>query len=201
MEVGRRAGRTARRNKMTAETKKANANSQFGLTLRQKISWAVVLLIFSTLVLPLGQLFNGPGGTVLFVIFALILGVVTWYVSAGWTFKLELTAGEIKIRDGHRESVVPLDKLGMVVKNGGWIPFLPSIWLVMRGVETGREIPTKGVDPRVREMLEQFQKRNPGKKVTYVPVPGGYLRSVAEFVGELKRRIPPLAIDDRLGGK
>ncbi|MFZ5827216.1 MAG: hypothetical protein ACOY94_23205 [Bacillota bacterium] len=185
---------------MTAETKKAKGNPQFGLTLVQKIMWALVLLVFSTLVLPLGQVFNGPGGTAIFIFFALILGVITWYISAGWTFKLEMTPGEIKIRDGARESVVPLDKLGMVVKNGR-IPFLPSVWLVLRGVDVGREIPAKGVDPQARELLEQFQKRNPGKKITYVAVPGGYLRSIPEFIGELKRRIPPLAVDDRLGGK
>lgn len=185
---------------MSAETKKANANSQFGLTLTQKILYAVALLAVSTLVVPLSPVFNGPAGTVVFILFGLVLGVITWYISAGWTFKLEMTAGEIKVRDGHRETVVPLDKLGLVVKNSR-LPILPSIWLVLRGVDVGQEIPKKGVDPRTRELIEAFQKRNPGKKITYVPVPGGYLRSLPEFVGELKRRIPPLAVDDRLGGK
>ncbi|MFZ5818079.1 MAG: hypothetical protein ACOY93_22740 [Bacillota bacterium] len=187
---------------MTAETKKANANAQFGLTVAQKITSGVILLALSTLVVPLNPLFNQPGwGMAFFVLYGLVLGVVTWYISAGWSFKLEITAGEIKVRDGHREVLVPMDKLGMVVKNGR-LPVLPSLWLVLRGVENvGREIPKKGVDPRTRELIEAFQKRNPGKKITYVPVPGGYVRSIPEFIAELKRRIPPLTIDERLGGK
>jgi len=185
---------------MTAETKKATESNQFGLTLTHKIISGVILLGISTLVVPLGPFFQGTTGTVFFILFGLILGVATWFISAGWTFKLEVTGSEIKVRDGARETVIPMDKLGMVVKNGR-IPFLPSIWLVLRGVEVGQAIPEKGVDPVTREMIESFRKRNPGKKVTYVPVPGGYIRSISGFVAELKRRIPPLAIDERLGGK
>jgi hypothetical protein len=185
---------------MTAESKNASANVQFGLTLAQKVVYGIVLLGVSLLVVPLTPVFNRPGGMVLFVLFGLLIGVCSWFISAGWTFKVELTPSEIRVRDSGRLTVIPLDKVGMVVR-GGRIPFLPSVWLVLRGVDVGRSLPTGGVDPHTQELLAGFQKRNPGKRITYVPLPGGYLRSVGGFVAELKRRIPPLTIDDRLGGK
>lgn len=185
---------------MTAETKKNQASTEFHLTLGHKILYAALLLLVSTLVIPLSPRFAGAGGTFLFILFGMVLGVITWFTSAGWTFKLELTNQVIKIRDGQRETVVPLDRLALVARNGK-IPFLPSVWLVLRGAEVGQEIPTKGIDPQTRELIEALQKRNPGKKITFVPVPGAYLRSITGLATELKRRIPPLTVDDRLGGK
>lgn len=185
---------------MTAESKKSQAGTEFHLTLARKFIYGALLLLISTLVVPLSPRFQGPGGTFLFILFGMALGVFTWFTSAGWTYKLELTSHEIKIRDGQRETIVPLDRLGLVARNGK-VPFLPSVWLVLRGAEVGQEIPTKGIDPQTRELVEALQKRNPGKKITYVPVPGAYLRSITGLASELKRRIPPLTVDDRLGGK
>ncbi len=185
---------------MSAELKKTQESQEFGLTLSRKIVYAVVLLGISMLVIPLSPLFVGTVGTILFVLFGIALGVTTWFVSAGWTYKLEVAGSEIKIRDGHRHITVPMERLGLVAKNGR-IPVVPTIWLVLRGAEVGQEIPAKGVDPVTREMIETLRKRSPGKKITYVPVPGGYLRSISGFVAELKRRIPPLTVDERLGGK
>lgn len=185
---------------MTAESKKTNANSQFGLTLTQKVLYGVAVAALIFIVNPLIVTFAGSAYTVFMIAFAAVLAFITWFVSAGWSFMLELTNTDIKIRENHREIVVPLDRLGMVIKTGK-VPFLPTLWLVLRGTDLGREIPSKGLDAHAAEMIEAFRKRNPGKKITYVPVPGGYLRSVGEFVGELKRRIPPLTVDDRLGGK
>lgn len=186
---------------MTAESKKATAGNQYSLTMTQKVAYGAAVAVLIFVVNPMIIALGGPGSTVALILFAAFLAFITWFVSAGWTFKLEMTATEIKIRDNqHRETILPLDKLGMVVKNGK-MPVIPTIWLVLRGADVGREIPAKGVDPKVAEMIEAFRKRNPGKKITYVAVPGGYLRSIAQFVGDLKRRIPPLTVDDRLGGK
>lgn len=185
---------------MTAETKKANGNPQFHLTLAQKIAYGAVVMALIFLFTPVINALHGAAASIALIGYGLVLAVLTWFVSAGWTYKVELTNHEIKIRDNHREIIVPTEKLGMVVRNG-WMPVMPTLWLVLRGTDVGQEIPAKGVDPRTRELIEAFRKRNPGKKITYVPVPGGYLRSVAGFVGELKRRIPPLTVDERLGGK
>jgi hypothetical protein len=200
MEVARQVQGWSLSQTMTTASKKEQASNQYGLTLTQKILYGVAVVALILVANPLIVMLAGPASTVALIVFAAILAVVTWFVSAGWTFKLELTGSEIKIRDNHRETVVPLDKLGMVVRNGK-MPLIPTIWLVLRGTDVGHEIPARGVDPRAAELIEAFRKRNPGKKITYVPVPGGYLRSMTEFVGELKRRIPPLTVDDRLGGK
>ncbi|BAD40502.1 hypothetical protein [Symbiobacterium thermophilum] len=184
---------------MTTETKKTES-IQFGLTLIQKILYGVLLFGAAFAVTLLSPLFAGPGGTVFFVFYGILVGVLSWFVSSGWVFSLELTPREIRVRDAGRIVAIPLEKVGMVVR-GGRSPFLPAVWLVLRGVDIGRELPAKGVNPVTQEMLTHFQRRNPGKKITFVPIPIIYLRSAGEFVGELKRRIPPLTVDERLGRK
>jgi len=185
---------------MATETKKTTAGTQFGLTLVQKILYGVLLLAVAALVVPLGPLFTGAAGTVMFVLFGILVGVLAWYVSSGWMFSVEVSASEIQVRDAGRVIVVPMDKVGMLVC-GGRNPIFPMLWVVLRGVDVGRAVPDKGVPPQVQELLAQFQRRNPGKKLTIVPIPMFYLRSVREFVAEMKRRIPPLTVDERLGGK
>lgn len=185
---------------MTAETKKNSAGTQFGLTLVQKILYGALLLAAAVLVVPLSPLFTGSVGTVLFVIYGILIGVLSWYVSSGWAFSVEVSAAEIRVRDAGRVVKIPMDKVGMLVR-GGRNPLFPVIWVVLRGVEVGRSLPEQGVSPQTQELLAQFQRRNPGKKITFVPVPMIYLRSVGEFVAELKRRIPPLTVDERLGRK
>jgi len=200
MEVARRAPHGPPQ-AMTAETRNPNAPVEFGLTMVQKITYGVLLLALSTLVVPLSPVFEGAAGTVLFVLFGIFIGVCTWFISAGWMFKIEVGRTKIEVRDGARTTVVPLEKIGMIVR-GGRTPFLPQIWIVVRGVEdVGRELPARGVDAHTQELLENLRRRNPGKEIRYVPVPGMYLRSIGGFLAELKRRIPPLTIDDRLGGK
>lgn len=186
---------------MTAETTKAQKNPQFGWTLPTKIISGVVLVGLSTLVVPLTPFFSGPAGTAWFVLFGLLIGGASWVASAGWMFKLEVTPTAVQMTYVGQTTTVPLDKIGMLVRNNGRIPFLPSLWLVLRGVDIGREIPETRIDPHTKELIDNFRRRNPGKKITYVSFPAGHLRSVSGFVAEMKRRIPPLGIDDRLGGK
>ncbi|HYG60906.1 MAG TPA: hypothetical protein VD902_22745, partial [Symbiobacteriaceae bacterium] len=135
----------------------------------------------------------------LFFALALALGVVTFFLSSGWGYNLEVTPTEIKINDKRVKFTVPLEKVGMVVRNGGF-PF-PTLWLVLKSASMGNEFPAKGVDPKTRELIDGYQRRNPGRQLTFVPVPGGHIRSVAEFTNDLKRRIPALTVDDRLPTK
>lgn len=179
-----------------------NAKEQsipYGLTWTQKITYLAAPLVLSILILLYGQLFTGVAGTILFIVLGVLLGLVTFFISAGWTYKLEIGNGGIRVNDRRDPIVIPLDRIGMVVRNGGF-PF-PTLWLVLRNWEKGQEIPGKGVDPHARALIEAYQKRNPGKKITYFPVPGGYLKSVEGFARELKQRIPPLTVDERLGVK
>lgn len=170
----------------------------FGLTWPQRILYLLVPLFFSVLVIFSGPLTQGMGwvGTVLFILLGIALGLVTFFVSAGWTYKISLTDSEIRINDKRQPMGVPLDRVGLLVRNGG-MPF-PTLWVVLRNASVGQEIPAKGVDARTREQIEAYQKRNPGKKLTYVAIPGGYLKSIKGFAEELKNRIPPLTVDDRL---
>jgi len=185
---------------MTAETKNAKAATQFGLTLVQKILYGLILVAATIVVVPLSPVFSGPVGTVIFVLYGIFIGVLAWYVSTAWGFSLEVRKSEMVVRNTRGTTVIPLDKVGMLVR-GGRNPLFPAIWVVLRGVDVGRALPEKGVNPRTQELLTQFQKRNPGKKLTFVPIPAICLRSVGGFVGELKERIPPLTVDERLGGK
>lgn len=182
-----------------SETKKTET-VHFGLTWLQKGIYLAVLLALTLLVAPLSPMFTGALGIVFLLVFGILLGGAAWFSSAAWTYKVDLTNHAVQIRDASREMIAPYDKIGLVLQNGGWP--LPAIWLVLRsaGGEHGMEIP-KRADAHTREALEAFVRRNPGKKVTVIPIPGAYLRSRREFVAELQRRIPPLAIDERLGGK
>lgn len=165
----------------------------------QKLSYGGVTVFILLALTLFGGYLTGTVGQVVFMIFAVILGIITWFVSAGWSYKLEITQNEIMIRDTGRKVVVPLDKVGLLARNGGF-PF-PTLWLVLKNSEAGFEMPKKGVDPQTRAMVEAYLRRNPGKKLTIVSLPGGYLRSIPAFTAELKRRIPPLAVDERLTGK
>lgn len=172
---------------------------QFGLTTTQKIIYMTVPVALSLVIVLLGPLMTGPLGTALFLVMGLLLGLVTFFISAGWGYSLEIAGNEIKIVDKRVNINVPLDKVGMLVKNGGF-PF-PTMWLVLKNAGMGNEFPKKGVDPKARELIEGYQRRNPGRTLTYVPVPGGHLRSIGAFSAELKSRIPAITIDERLPGK
>ncbi len=171
---------------------------QYGLTLGQKLLYVLVVFVLSVIIALGGPMLSGVMGWVAFILLGVLLGIVTFYVSAGWTYKIAFEQGQIRIWDRAREIIVPNDRIGMLVRNGGF-PF-PTLWLVLRGAKVGQPIPEKGVDPRTRELIERYQERHPGKSLTIVPVPGGYLRSVSGFASELRRRIPPVTIDERLGG-
>jgi hypothetical protein len=182
-----------------SNTEKLGGTVQFGLTMTQKILYLLVPLVLSVVIIFAGPLLTGLVGTILFILLGIILGLVTFFISAGWGYRLEVGAQELHINDKRVDIHVPLDKIGMLVRNGGF-PF-PTLWLVLRGGGVGNEIPEKGVDPKTREMIETYQRRNPGKKLTFVPVAGGHIRSIPAFAAELKGRIPPLTVDERLGGK
>jgi hypothetical protein len=173
---------------------------QFGLSLTQKILYLLAPIALSVIIIFAGPLFTGVAGTIAFILMGIVLGLVTFFISAGWGYSLEIGSQEIKINDRRVDVRVPMDKIGMLLRNGGF-PF-PTLWLVLRGGgSAGKEIPSKGVDPKTRELIEAYQRRNPGKSLTYVPVAGGYIRSIPGLAAELKRRIPPLTVDERLGTK
>lgn len=198
MEVTRHAPRVLHPMSDTT-TAKGSTGAPFGLTLTQKLLYLAVPVVLSVLVIFSGPLLTGVLGTILFLVLGVVLGLVTFFISAGWNYKLEVTDREIKIVDKQVKIDVPLEKVGMLVRNGGF-PF-PTLWLIIKGGGIGNEIPAKGVDPQVRQLIEAYKRRNPGRDVTYVPVPGGHLRSIGAFAAELKRRIPPLTVDDRITGK
>lgn len=168
----------------------------FGQTLLQKTLYMLIPIALSLLIVFASPLLRGAWGSVAVIAMGLPLGLITFFVSSGWGYKLEVTSTEVKINDKRVTIHVPMDKIGMVVKNGG-IPF-PTLWIIVKNAAVGNEIPSKGVDAKTRELIEAYQKRNPGKSLTYVPVPGGHIRSVSAFVAELKGRIPPLTADERL---
>jgi hypothetical protein len=168
----------------------------FGLSLPQKISYTLLLVLLSLLAILVGPRLQTGLFWILFLAIGVALGLVSFFVSAGWTYRINMQKNTLHVFDKRREITVPLEKIGMVVRNGGF-PF-PTLWLVLRNAEVGTEIPVKGVDPLTRSLIENYQRRNPGKKVTMLQIPGGYLRSVSGFAREIKRRIPPVAVDERL---
>jgi hypothetical protein len=170
----------------------------FGLTLTQKLLYLAFLMLFSFAIMMAGPYLPGTISLIIFLALGVVLGLVTFYVSAGWGFRLEVGPHEIRISDRRKPLVIPLDKVGMLIKVSGF-PF-PSLWIVLKNAQMGQAFPAK-LDPRVKEMLEAYRRRNPGKELTYVPVPGGYVRSLSGFAAELKQRIPPLVVDERLGVK
>jgi len=171
----------------------------FSWNTTNKVMWLLAPVLISAAVVFSGPLMVGAVGNVVFIVSGAVLGIVTFFVSAGYSYKLEVNPGSIRIVDRRQPTVIPLDKIGLLVRNGGF-PF-PTLWLILKNAGIGKELPSKKVDPKVREMVEAYQKRNPGKSLTYIPIQGGYLRSIPEFAAELKRRIPPLTIDERLGLK
>jgi hypothetical protein len=184
---------------MSEVTAKGTAGVPFGLTLTQKILYLSVVIVLSLAVVFVGPYMTGIVGTIAFLALGVVLGLVTFFISAGWGYQLTVTDREIKIVDKRIHIDVPMGRIGMLVRNGGF-PF-PTLWLVLKDAGMGNELPAKGVDPQARQLIEAYQRRNPGRTVTYVPVPGGHLRSVAGLAAELKRRIPPLTVDERLGVK
>lgn len=173
--------------------------TQFGLTMPQKLIWLSIPLVLSVFIILSGPYLVGTVGTVIFIALGIVLGLVTFFISAGWGYSLVVTNREIVINDKRVNIVIPLDKVGLLTRNSNF-PF-PTLWLVLRDAAVGNEIPAKGVDAGTRAQIEAYQKRNPGRSVKYVPVPGAHIRSVPGFVQELKRRIPPLHVDERLGVK
>jgi uncharacterized SAM-binding protein YcdF (DUF218 family) len=173
--------------------------TQFRWTLLQRLLWAGVPLLVSLTILTYSPVLTGILGTVVFVLLGAALGFLSFFITGGWTLRLEVTGSEIRLRDPRRDLTVPLDRVGMLVKNGGF-PF-PTLWLVLRNSDLGKELPAKGIDPKAQSIIDAYLRRNPGKKLTFIPIGGGHLSSIVDFAAELKRRIPPIVIDERLGPK
>lgn len=173
--------------------------ANFALTWPQKLLYLLAPLALSAAMLLYSPLLTGAVGTPVFILMGVALGLVTFFISAGWSFRMEITEKEIQLLDRHKRHDVPLEKVGMLIRNGGF-PF-PTLWIILRNASVGKPIPESGVDPRARELIEAYRKRNPGKTLTYVPVPGGFVRSVSGLAAELKGRIPPLAVDERIVAK
>lgn len=172
---------------------------EFGLTWPQKIMYMAWPVLLATLISMASSFVPESARTVFVLAMAAGLAIITWYVSAGWNFKIALAPGLIRIREPRRSVDIPLDRIGGLVRNGRFPG--PTLWVVLRGADVGQEIPARGVDPAARELIEAVGRRSPGKKLTYVPIPLLYLRSAPEFVADLKQRIPPLTIDARLAAK
>ncbi|HEY3368542.1 MAG TPA: hypothetical protein VGK74_26090 [Symbiobacteriaceae bacterium] len=171
--------------------------TQFGLTRNLKLLYVALAAALSLTIILIGNRLTGIVGTVVFMLLGVLLGLVTFFISSGWSFQLEFVGNEIRVTDIRKKPmIVPLDKVGMLLPNGGF-PFA-NYWLVVKNVEVGTEIPVKGVDPKTRELIDAYKHRNPGKKLTVVQLPGGYIRSVKGFADELKRRVPPVFIDERI---
>lgn len=173
----------------------------FSLTMVQKVLYGVLLFVVS-----LGVVFGASlltalrgWGTVVFILLAILLGVVTFFISSGWTYKLKLTQRTVVIESRQEHYEIPLSRLGMLVRASSF-PY-PIIWLVLRNSTQGQEVPTKRVDPVTQEIIASYQARNPGMKITIMPVPVPFIRSGQDFVKTLKDRIPPLVVDERLGVK
>ncbi|MDB4897944.1 MAG: hypothetical protein JWN15_4206 [Firmicutes bacterium] len=193
--VATRAGAAAEMTNTVSE----QTTAEFGLTRTQKFLYLLIPIALSVLILLYSPLFTGIYGTAVFVILGGLLGLMSFFLSAGWGFRLEVGPRELRILDRRQTITIPMDKIGMIVRNGGF-PF-PTLWLVLRGAAVGTSVPAKGVDPHARDLIESYQRRHPGKDVTVVPVAGGYLSSVSGLAAELKRRIPPLTVDERLAAK
>jgi hypothetical protein len=169
---------------------------QFGLTWPQRILYVSVAVILSLLVVLYAQMVPGWIGILFVIISGLALGLISFFVTAAWVFRLTITEKEIRLNDRRKEQVIPTDKLGMLVRNTGF-PF-PSYWLVLRGAGLGQPIPVKGVEPEVQAHLQAYQRRNPGKTLTIVQLPGGYIRSARALAQTIKERFPPVLVDERL---
>lgn len=175
------------------------SGSEFRWTLLQRLLWAGVPLIISLTILMYSSALTGIVGTTVFVFLGVALGLLTFFITGGWTLRLEVTGSEIRLRDPRRTVTIPLDRVGMLVKNGGF-PF-PTLWLVLRNADLGQQLPAKGVNPHTQSLIDAYLRRNPGKKLTIIPIGGGHLRSITDFAAELKRRIPPIVVDQRLSPK
>ncbi len=171
---------------------------QFNWSWTQK-AWSLVVPVLISLMMLVYRPAVGWAGTAIVLLFGALLGVVTWFVSAGWTYKVQLHSKEVQFRDARGNVTIPLDRVGAIVRNGGF-PF-PTLWLVLRNADQGMEVPAKGVDPKALELIEGYRKRNPNKKVTVFSIPGGHLRSISGFIAELHRLVPPLIVDERLTRK
>lgn len=165
----------------------------------QKVLYLLGLMAVSALILLFEWPRYGIVGMTIFTILAGMLGLLTYYMSAGWTYKLTMDAQNLRIQDRRTPMIIPMEKVGMLIKRGSFPA--PTIWMVVKNAGVGMAIPERGVDGRLKEMLATYQHRNPGKELTVIQIPGVYLRSVSGFVAELQRRIPPLTVDKRLGTK
>jgi len=177
-----------------------NQTLDFSLTMMQKVLYALLLAALSALVVLGGSLAaRGAWGTVVFILLAMLLGLVTFFVSSGWMYRLKLTQRAVIIESRQERFEIPFDRVGMVVR-GSIFPY-PIYWLVLRNAKQGREVPTKRVDPTTSSLIAAYQSRNPGKTLTIMPIPAPFVRSRQELVRTLKDRIPPLVVDERLGVK
>jgi len=153
-----------------------NQTLDFSLTLLQKGLYALLLVVVSGLVVVGGTLTSRGGwGTLAFVLLAIILGLVTFFVSSGWTYRLKLTQRAVIIESRQERFEIPFDRIGMLVR-GSLLPY-PIIWLVLRNSNQGREVPTKRVDPTTSSLIAAYQARNPGKTITIMPIPAPFVRS------------------------
>jgi hypothetical protein len=170
-------------------------HDDFGLSLSQKILSILLLFALSSLVMLIGPV-QGTGATILFVLNALLVAVASFFISAAWVYKLVFQEKALLVRNNRGEITIPYEKIGLLVKSGTTL--FPSLLLVLRNAEIGQPVPTTGIDPQALAQIEEYQKRNPGKKLTVVQIPGRYLRSITGFAAELAKRVPPVRIDSRL---
>lgn len=168
----------------------------FAQTPVQKILYLAIPIILAILITINSTRIAETIGTFGFLLLGLLLGLLTFVITLAWGYRVVIDGSALRITNRTKTTTIPLDRIGIVARNGGVL--FPTIWVVLRNADAGEEIPSKGVNPQTRELIDAYMKRNPGKKLSYVLIRGGYLRSAKLFAREIKRRIPPVVVDERL---
>jgi hypothetical protein len=168
----------------------------YSLTWTQKILSLLAVFLLSSLVWVIGPVKGGPSTVLYLANFALVF-IVTFFVSAGWAFRATFQEKTLVIRSNRGEVKVPYDKVGLLVRSGS--KFFPNLIVVLRAAEIGQSVSGAKLDRESARAIEEYKSRMPAKELTIVQIPGRYLRSIKGFAEELKKRVPPVKIDPRIG--
>lgn len=170
--------------------------ADFSLSWPQKLLSLGIVLLLSMFVWVIGPL-TTTASTVLYLLNFAVVFFVTFFVSAGWAFKAIFQEKSLMVRSSRGQVHVPYEKVGLLVRSGP--KYLPNLLVVMRAADVGQSVGALKMDPESRRMIEEYKSRMPNKELTVVQIPGRYIRSVKGFAEELKRRVPPVKIDPRIG--
>ncbi|HLO02969.1 MAG TPA: hypothetical protein VK191_07675 [Symbiobacteriaceae bacterium] len=167
----------------------------YSLTWTQKLLSLGAVFLLSMLVWVIGPL-QTTTSTILYLLNFGLVFLVTFFVSAGWSFKAVFQEKSLMVRSNRGQVQVPYDKVGLLVRSGS--KFFPTLIVVLRAAEVGQTISSAKLDPESRRLIDEYKSRMPNKELTLVQVPGRYIRSIKGFAEELQRRVPPVKIDPRI---